>query len=414
VTQGAEDVTILRQAKDLFPEKNCGWVLVSYHSLLSVLPRTTGGKTRTDGTTTPVRTLVPTRPQLLTTDWCVVIFDEAHRLRGRNSIWTKSAMKLSAKFLWMLTGSPVVNNPGDMWPLLRLCKPKENRSYWAFVKEWCQIEETHWATKVLGIKPELERAFHSLLDTVMLRRTLETVIEEHVREHGVPPVWTQEPVTHIVQIDLTPTLQRAHDVAKKEWFIQHPDLDSQVAISSGAALITKLRQLTSGYVMEEGQVQLITKENPKLVVLGELMSDLETEPLVIFCWYRQTARLLLDMVQKTGRPVWKLTGDETPQEREKNITLWTKEPDGVIIATIESLQEGANLQHSSTVIFMEHGFLPTVVFDQCVGRVRRFGQTKLVNVYHFIARQTVDVHVWQTLLDRQQVVIRALLDDLRE
>lgn len=405
-------IVIRRAATDDFPFDQNVWVLCSYHAFLAVLPRTTGGRLKDDGTYTPLRTLMPTHGVLLSCPWGAVIFDEAHRLRGRKSIWTKNSIHLNTQSMWMLTGSPIVNNPGDLWPLLHLIDRKTFTSYWRFVNRWCVTETNPWTTVVLGIQPEKELEFHNMLESYMLRRTLAAVIAEEIRLTGEQPVWTKEPVTYHVPVDMTPTMKRTHERARRDWFIEHPDLDSPIDIESAGALLTKLRQLTAGYTHEDGVYTSLGAENPKIQATRDLVTD-HNEPVVVFCWFKHTAFLVAEAIRAEGRPVWEVTGARPGKLREQDIEAWNAVPNGVIVATIEALQEGANLQHSSMVIFVEHGYLPTVIFDQCIGRVRRMGQTELVRVYHLTCSESIDILVWKRLQERKHVITRALLDDLR-
>ena len=107
-------------------------------------------------------------------DWPTVVCDEAHRFRGRNSKCTKVATKLAVRAhrWWMLTGTPIYNNAGDMWTLLRMCDPKYS-SYWRFVKKHCNLTVNPWTTLVGDvIDPD---AFNAEVSDYMLRRTTEDV-----------------------------------------------------------------------------------------------------------------------------------------------------------------------------------------------------------------------------------------------
>lgn len=64
------------------------------------------------------------RGQVPTSD--TLVFDEAHRLRNPDSLTTRNATALAdrAKHLYLLTGSPIVNHPHDLVPLVRMLTGK--------------------------------------------------------------------------------------------------------------------------------------------------------------------------------------------------------------------------------------------------------------------------------------------------
>ncbi len=65
----------------------------------------------------------PLLGELTDTNWDVVIFDEAHRLRNPRSASGKLARGLRARYLLMLTATPVENKLSDLYQLVSLVAP---------------------------------------------------------------------------------------------------------------------------------------------------------------------------------------------------------------------------------------------------------------------------------------------------
>jgi len=65
----------------------------------------------------------PLLSRLNDTDWDLVIFDEAHRLRNPRSASGKLARRLRARYLLMLTATPVDNKLSDLYQLVSLVAP---------------------------------------------------------------------------------------------------------------------------------------------------------------------------------------------------------------------------------------------------------------------------------------------------
>jgi len=351
------------------------------------------------------RMLVKLRKELLLRKWEQVILDEAHLLRGHGSQWTKNMWKMHFGTVEMLTGTPIVNNPGDLYPLLRLCDPKKFTSYWQFVEAWCVMSQTPWAIEVGPVRTELLPAWHKLLDQYMLRRMLRDYLPEIPKE-----------IQHIIPVVLTPQQQRAHDRAKKTWIIDHPDARSAVPAKSGGALVTKLRQLTSGFVTHEDGTIEHFGTSPKIDVTINLIKDKPDEyNWIVFTWFRESAELVrkavLDSTLGKDRDVYILHGDHAAEERAARVSKWKEKPNSILIATQASLQAGANLQNCWNVIFYEDDYLPATRI-QALGRLVRSGQEERVQEYHIQARKTVDGSVWRTQQRRDSNNLKALIADL--
>ena len=65
----------------------------------------------------------PLLGRLTATNWDLVIFDEAHRLRSPRSASGKLARRLRARYLLMLTATPVENKLSDLYQLVSLVAP---------------------------------------------------------------------------------------------------------------------------------------------------------------------------------------------------------------------------------------------------------------------------------------------------
>jgi SNF2 family DNA or RNA helicase len=320
--------------------------------------------------------------------WTHVIYDEAHRLRGRNSESTKTAYALSkeAEYSWFLTGNPVVSNPGDIYPLLHMCDSRFS-SYWRFVREWCVVVDTLWGEQVKGLLPGKKEAFEDMCAPYLLRRRLKDVMPE------IPPV-----IETMITVEMPPRWQSAHKQAKKEYIMHHP-LEGDFDITSGGALVNSLRQLTA-------------QSQEKTQALLEILSDLpDGEPVVVFCWYRETARMVSEALYKQKYSVSLVTGDSGPAARRMIVDGFKNGTTQVLVATIGALREGENLQRSNTVVFVEEDWVDANN-DQAVGRLQRRGQERTVFKYVICAKDTIDTTVHRIAAKRGELSIGSILHDL--
>lgn len=338
--------------------------------------------------------------ELAEREWGGLVFDEGHRLRGRNSQCTKHVLDLRAAKsdnrdtpLWVLTGTPIVNNPGDLYPLFRLWDRTVYKSYWNFVGEWCRVTKTPWATEVGQLRKGLEAEFQELLGQFSMRRTLA----------DIPSLASLDQTDRDYFVTLPASVRNTIDKARQEYVIEHEDLDTAEFVSGGGALYSRLRQLATSPP---------TVEKPKVGFVLEFLED-KRGPVVVYTHYKASARSVAEGLSKTGRPVTVITGDVPAHKRGELVAEWNRQKDGILVATIQSLKEGISLIHSSEIIFLETTELPADM-EQCIARLKRRGQTELVNVHWVWAKHTPDVAIKRVLRDRNLGLKAALTTWLRE
>ena len=341
-----------------------------------------------------------TYPELHERLWSSLVFDEGHKLRGRSSQCTKHVFDLrkaragnATTPIWVLSGTPIVNNPGDLFPLLSLWDRLSYKSYWKFVNDWCVIIETPWKTEVGQLRKGLDEEWQELIGRFSLRRTLK----------DIPKLQSLEELHRDYFVDMPASVKTTIKKARKEYVIEHEDLENTEFVSGGGSLYAKLRQIST---------MPPTKEKPKVDFVREFL-DYHQGPLVVYCWYKSSARGVAEELVRMGKPVTLITGDVATDKRTGLVDAWAKESDGILVATISSLKEGISLIHANNVVFLEHSEL-TADQEQCIARLKRRGQTELVQVHHVWARATPDMPIKKALDNRGEGLRRCLVSWLQE
>lgn len=316
-------------------------------------------------------------PELDTHLWGAYIFDEGHRLRGRNSGWTKHVFRVrntrSTNIhtpIWVLTGTPFVRDGGDFFPYFHLYDKKLFGSYWRFVSDRCVVVETPWAKDVKNIRKAYAEEFRKELSKFSLRRTTADIPELSDLEYSDTEYLVTLPKSVVTMIKK----------AKKDYVLEHADLPRTEFLNGSGALYVAQRQIATVPP---------TKENPKLDWLGDFLQDKKGK-VVVYVWYKNSAKAV---AERLGSKAILVTGDIPAQRRESHIAPW-RESDGpqVLVATIPSLKEGISLTEARDVVFLEHSELPSDQ-EQCIKRLCRRGQKHLVQAHHVWARSSVDMPI---------------------
>jgi SNF2 family DNA or RNA helicase len=192
------------------------------------------------------------------------------------------------------------------------------------------------------------------------------------------------------------------DKAREEYIIEHPDLEASEFVSGGGALYSRLRQMATIPP---------TREKPKVDFLLDFLEDRQG-PVVVYTWYKDSAKGVAEGLLKSKRPVTLITGDVASTKRGELVDQWKTQSGGVLVATISSLKEGISLVNAQDVVFLEHSELPSDQ-EQCVARLKRRGQNALVNVHHVWAKDSPDMAIKKAVTKRELGLKAALISWLQ-
>ena len=98
-----------------------------------------------------------------------------------------------------------------------------------------------------------------------------------------------------------------------------------------------------------------------------------------------------------------ITGAVSSAKRQAMVDEFSGHPEpGVLLAQITAGGEGLNIQAASVVVLCEPQIKPSME-QQAIGRVRRLGQTRTVQVHRLLAANTVDQRMLELLGQKQHL-----------
>lgn len=140
----------------------------------------------------------------------------------------------------------------------------------------------------------------------------------------------------------------------------------------------------------------VFKENPKLALLEEDLSDSRPEEkIIIWAWYRQDIKVIAEMLTKKG------IGFVTPETKDCTRRFNTDDSIRVFLGqTVQGI--GITLNTATCTIYYSHGMSlePRL---QSMDRNYRIGQAKPVIVKDYVAKGTVEENVVELLEHKKDV-----------
>lgn len=318
---------------------------------------------------------------------CVAIVDEAHYVKSIASRRARNAAMIvqPSPFRLLLTGTPIDNEPKDLYSLLDLLNGSQTwGSRTDFRVRYCGARrETYGYTDT---EPTNVAELRSRMFPYFVRREVSDV------EIELPPF-----ARELVEVE-TP-------VGKERSYQQHTRLLSQGQIHALVETIASGGMLGRDAIRTLGELRKLTSD-AKLGATVELASDILAADgaVVVFTWQRSTATYL----QQTLQPSRKAITGEIPIEARDALVEGFQRAGGVLVATYGALQDAVTLHRARAMICHDIDYLPRVML-QAEKRIHRIGQSRGCKVYWMVATKLFD-RILLTALRRKSADTELILE----
>jgi len=314
----------------------------------------------------------------------LIVIDESQYLANNGSKRTKAARELCKgnRRVLALSGTPLLNRPIELFPVLHILRPDEFSSRWSFAQQFCAPKYTPWGWDYKGAS-NLDKLHELLTSTVMVRRRKVDVL------HDLP-----EKVRSIIPIPLSnPSEYYGANEDFMAWLYR---LDPTKALGAARAEA----------VVKVGYLLRLTAELKLPFVIEWVNNWLANtdEKLVLFAVHRKIVQALHEQC-KTKSVV--IDGSVTGRKRQETIKEFQHGSSRLLIGNIKAAGVGITLTASHTIAFTELGWTPGSM-TQAEDRCHRIGTTETVWINYLVAHGTIEEKLCALLQQKQQVLSKTL------
>jgi SNF2 family DNA or RNA helicase len=285
----------------------------------------------------------------------------------------------------ILSASPAVENYEHFWPQLYMLDNGKllGKNITAFRRAFMESDNYTY-----GYRIRSKRHANIILNRVS-KLCLIMKSEDYVD--------VTEPVNHDIYFDLSKEERKNYKKFLKNHLYKVED-DITITTHTMAATRIKLQQMASGSIYETIKVDngnkvmvksIIHKvHNEKINYVKELLESLDGDPIIIAYHWHSSKMDLMNAFPKA------VAFDESI------IKKWNRKKIGILLLHPQSASHGLNLQAGGhTILFYDMPW-SWERYNQTIGRLARQGQTEVVNVFHLIARDTIDDEVRKALRNK--------------
>jgi SNF2 family DNA or RNA helicase len=326
--------------------------------------------------------------------WDVLIVDEAHSMKNRNSQQTKGVLELARRTprVYLMTGTPIMNKVDELWSPLHMLDSRRWPSYWPFVKHHTIAFKGKYGWVVDG-KPTRPAELRRELAPVFLRREKEEVFPDMPRK-----IYQQ------VWLDLEGEQARIYrDIEEKAM----TEIGDTTVVTPGVlAQLTRCKQVAVSPGLIGGQ--------PDGVKLDALMDVIQgtDQKVLVFSQFAEAIKLAAGRLEAAGIEHVVFIGETKEEVRDDVVMKFQSDPSvRAFLATTQAGGSGLTLTAASLVVFLDKHWTPAIN-EQAVDRTRPHMQKRPVQVVELLVRDTVDEMI-EAVLAGKVSIIEAVINKKR-
>lgn len=292
---------------------------------------------------------------------------------------------LKARRRVFLTGTPIVNRPKEMWPLVQSLDPNGLGGNWKrYAERYCAGNQTRFGYDWSGSSNHAELQ-EKLRSRFMIRRLKRDVLKE------LPAKRRQIISLETDSKDLLQIIEK-----EKKTYEEYEEMLKGGGFSFETPAFQEISR-----VRRETAVAKV----PYVVDYLKGMLD-GVEKIVVMVHHYQVVDPLVAALREFG--VVAVDGRTSNVDRQKAVDTFQTDPGTrIFIGTIKAAGVGLTLTASSTVVFAELDWVPGNV-TQAEDRVHRIGQRNAVIIYHLVLEGSLDERMVEIIIGKQKVIDSAL------
>ena len=359
------------------------------------------------------------KAQLRKRVWDVLICDEAHYLKNPKANRTKQVFgdwryktkewkidPLKAKRRVLLTGTPIVNRPIELWGLANYLDPDEFDNFFRYAKRYANAHHNGWGWDFSGAA-NLDELQEKLRTRFLVRRLKKDVLKDlpakrrqiiELPANGATGLIAREQAAWSAQEERLAALRLAVDLSK----ISEDPEEYERAVAA-------LRDGATAAFEEMSRARHDTALAKVDYVIDHVADAAESGKVLVFAHHLDVVAKLAEGLRAKDFKVVTLTGSDSLTARQAAVDSFQDDDEvKIFIGNIRAAGVGITLTASSHVVFAELDWVPANL-SQAEDRAHRIGQTDSVLVQHLVLEGSLDQQIANQLVAKQ-AVIDATLD----
>ncbi len=311
----------------------------------------------------------------------LIVIDESHKLKNPKALRTKFAMALEGNKKILLTGTPILNRPQELFTQLQILQHPLGQSYWKFIYDYSFVQPVGKSGRLILPNetklPELQRILRS---TVMIRRLKKDVLPE------LPPK-----ARNLITFDYEASPEEIILLKKINEMAEGLDFENA---------IRKLRYDKEFF----GEIERVRHEQgrKKVPYAIEYIKNLleNEEKVVVFAWHHDVVEAIANAFENVAI----ITGQTPVSARGEIQNKFQTDPEcHLFVGNISASGIAIDLYAASNAVFVELDWTPSNLF-QAEDRLHRVGQEDSVFIDYLVTKDSIDTWLANVIVNKQAVI----------
>ena len=351
-------------------------------------------------------------------EYDLVVYDEAHYLKSPDAQRTVAASRICTSKRLLMTGTPIINRPKEIWQLMLLCGMCSPEEFHKFGLKYCGARKR---TDVRMVGPKggkfpkrvvvwdydgasnLDELNHWLRKKCLIRRLKKDVLTD-----------LPDKTRQIIELPRDGSYEKDVQFFEKAELLvltrgmlclKGHDRDSLKYMQSVNNLNDEIRLAFEEISLIRHETALEKMEQVLAFICHALESS---DKIVVFAHHRDVVEEIATELWHAGMKPVQHHGGMTGSQKQSSVDAFQNDPScRVFVGNIASAGVGITLTAASHVIFAELDWAPAMM-TQCEDRCHRYGQKDNVLVQHLVYENSIDARIAKTLVKKQKIIDSAI------
>ena len=336
----------------------------------------------------------------------ILVGDEIHKCKDIKSKRTKAVLAISekTKFRYILTGTPVLNTPEDLFSQFLIMDRGKT-----FGKKFWEFKARYFFDKNASMRGMQKyfpdwRLRPGALEEISQRMAVRSMRVKKEQCMDLP-----EFVRKTVYVEMSPEQKRHYLAMKEEYitFIGDKACVAELAITKAL----RLQQIVSGFVKTEDGLEREMKSNPRQLALKELLEELTpNHKVLVWAVFKENYSQIRKVCEELELKYVEVHGEVSAGQKQKAVDQFNNDEETrVFIGHPGSGGIGINLVAASYSIFYSRNFSLDADL-QAEARNYRGGSEihEKITRIDLVTKDTIDELVLKSLANKQNVSEKTL------